>query len=25
MGDVDIEATLAYFSDHGGYCDAKSC
>jgi hypothetical protein len=23
MGDIDIEATLAYFRDHGGYCDCE--
>ena len=23
MGDINIEATLAYFEDHGGYCDCE--
>jgi hypothetical protein len=22
-GDIDIEASLAYFSDHGGHCDCE--
>jgi hypothetical protein len=23
MGGIDIEATLAFFEDHGGYCDCE--
>jgi len=24
MGGIDIEKTLDYFKDHGGYCDCKN-
>lgn len=23
MGDIDIPASMAYFNDHGGYCDCE--
>jgi len=23
MGDIDVASTLAYFEDHGGYCDCE--